>query len=75
MHIVTIDPKEDHEEYPLWFKNAGDYASELARQNHDNYWTWAWNREFDYKVKVRDSKFHIYFDTEAALTMFALKWA
>ena len=74
MHIVTINPNT-LDDYPLWFKNAQNACRSLANQNNDHYWTWAWNREFAYKIKVRDSKFHIYFDTEAALTMFALKWA
>lgn len=75
MHIVTINPNADREAYPLWFQNAVIHASALALANNDQFWTWAWNREFEHKIKLRNARLLIHFNTEAELTMFALRWS
>jgi len=75
MHIVTINPNAEREGYPLWFQNAVDHANELAKANNDQFWTWAWNREFRHKINLQDGRFLVNFNTETDLTMFALRWS
>lgn len=70
-HIVYIRPGREH--YPLWFTNAQEEANEVAKRAGDPFWTWAWNRLNEHKIKLRDGVFQIHFSTEAEFTMFALK--
>lgn len=74
-HIVYIDARPERDAYPLWFNNAVYEASELARENRDEFWTWAWNRQHTAKVKLRDRQFQIHFGSESELTMFALRYS
>lgn len=74
-HIVYVDPKDDREDYPLWFNNAVRESSELARENRDEFWTWAWNRKHQAKVKLRNQQFQIHFNSESEFTMFALRYS
>lgn len=74
-HIVCIKTRFDRDSYPLWFQNAVEEASQLARENGDEFWTWAWNRKHNAKVKFRDRQFQIHFGSESELTMFALRYS
>jgi hypothetical protein len=74
-HIVYIDSSSERDAYPLWFNNAVHEASQLARENQDEFWTWAWNRKHCSKVKLRDRQFQIHFNSEPEFTMFALRYS
>lgn len=71
MHIVAIESND----IPNWFSTALDIASRTPQLHSDETWIWKWNRIFDNRVFVRNGIVFVEFESEAHITMFALRMA
>lgn len=65
-------------EQPEWFREkyralAIKYDIFYGRTNDGTPWIWRWNDEYEYKVRLRNGRINIDFESEEKYTWFILK--
>lgn len=74
-YLVVISG--DHAERPQWFKDK--YLAIMAdgivfnEEFRTKPWTWFWNEKYEHKIRIREGRIHIEFESEEMYTWFKLK--
>lgn len=73
--LITIPLVE--EERPEWFRKKLQVVIIESFSGYVGFdrqpWTWYWNTNYEHKVRIREGKIHIEFESEEAYTWFILK--